>query len=350
MAGKKKKKGRSTVYNNITTPEKLEKVSPENLDLEEGFLAYLQSIGRSEGTVKQYRANLHVFWIWNLENNHNKSFIDLKKRELIKFQNHCSIEWGWSSKRLRTVKATLSSLSNYIENILDDEYEDYRGIVKKIESPADVPVRDKTVFSEKQLKKLLNTLVKNEEYMKACALSLAMNSARRKAEIPRFKVSYFNEDNLICEGALYMTPEKMLTKGGKMLDVYTLAKPFQPYLDLWMKQREEIGLKSDWLFPRFDRDGKCHPKEAISVYVLDSWANQFSEILGENFYWHSIRHFATTKLSEANLPESVIQDLIGWSSSDMVRLYVDTPKSATFEKYFGAEGIRDVKKVTLEEL
>ena len=347
---RKKRKGRSTVYNRITSKEKLKKVSIENKDLEEGFIDYLESVGRSEGTVKQYRSNLHIFWIWNLDNNLNKSFIDLRKRDIIRFQNYCMKEWGWSAKRLRTVKATLSSLSNYIEDILDDEYEDYRAIIRKIESPANEPVREKTVFTAKQLNKLLKILVEREDYMQACALSLAMNSARRKAEIPRFKVSYFDKENLICEGALYMTPEKILTKGGKMLDVYTLAKPFQPYLDLWLKQREELGVKSEWLFPRRDRYGNWIQNDYISTQTLDNWALTFSNILKSNFYWHSIRHYATTMLSEANLPESVIQDLIGWSSSDMVRLYIDTPKSATFEKYFGADGIKDVGQAKLTEL
>lgn len=40
-----------------------------------------------------------------------------------------------------------------------------------------------------------------------------------------------------------------------LLDVYILAKPFQPYLDLWLKQREELGITSDWLFPQY-KDGK----------------------------------------------------------------------------------------------
>ena len=72
--------GRTTVYNEITSKEKLEKVAHENIDLENDFLEYLSSIDRSKGTIKQYRANLHVFWCWNLEFNNNKFFVDLTKR------------------------------------------------------------------------------------------------------------------------------------------------------------------------------------------------------------------------------------------------------------------------------
>lgn len=346
------KEGRTTVYNNITSEDKMEQVNPENIQLENDFLEYLASIDRAKSTIKQYKANLHVFWCWNLEFNKNKFFVDLTKREISKFQSHAMTVWRWSPKRIRTVKATISSLSNYIENILDDEFEGYKPIVRKIESPADVAVRDKSVFSAEELQSLLDKLVESGNYMKACALSLAMNNGRRKAELTRFKVSYFTDDNLICDGALYKTPEKMTTKGrgsrGKLLDVYTLAKPFKPYLDLWLKQRKELGIKSDWLFPKC-KDGEWID-ESIDTVLLDSWGNTFTRMINKPFYWHSIRHYFTTSLLEYNLPESVVQDIVGWQSSDMVRIYDDRSNEAQFEKYFGADGIKQVKETSLEEL
>lgn len=352
----KRREGRTTVYNDITSEEKLAHVNKDNLELENDFLNYLTSVNRSNGTIKQYKANLHVFWCWNLEFNKNKPYVSesrsIGKRDIVRFQHHAISEWGWSPKRLRTVKATLSSLSNFIENILDDEYPEYKSPVNKVESPPDVAVREKTVFKEKQLQKLLDMLVENGEYMKACVLSFAMNSGRRKAEIPRMKVSYFTESNLICEGALYKTPEKVVTKGkgvdGKLLDIYVLAKPFQPYLDLWMAQRKELGIKSEWLFVNFE-NGKW-TREPLRKTTLEYWALAFSRYLSKPFYWHSMRHYLTTKLSESNLPDGIIQDMIGWESADMVRTYVDTEKDKQFEKYFGAEGIRKTHKMSLEEL
>lgn len=349
----RKGEGRSTVYNHIVSDEKLKQVNPDNRELEKDFLEYLSSIGRSKGTIYQYGRNLQIFWIWNLDYNKNKFFIDLKKREFAKFQSHVINEWGWSPKRVRTVKATISSLSNFIENILDDEYEGYKPIIKKIESPANTAVRTKTVFSYDELQKLLDELVEEGEYMKACALALTMNNGRRKAEIPRFKVSYFDKKNLICEGALYKTPEKMVTKGrgiqGKLLDVYTLAKPFQPYLDMWLEERKRQRINSEWLFPASTSQGKWID-EPVSISTLDRWARIFTEKMKRPFYWHSLRHYFTTKLAESNLPESVIQDIIGWESTEMVRIYTDTEKEKTFDKYFGEEGIKDVKATSLTEL
>lgn len=347
-----KKEGRSTVYNKITSEEKMKEINQENLELENDFIEYLESIDRSKGTIKQYKANLHVFWCWNLEFNKDKFFVDLTKREIAKFQNHAINQWGWSPKRVRTVKATISSLSNYIENILDDEYDGYRPIVRKIESPANEPVRTKTVFQMEDLQSLLDKLVEDKEYMKACVVALAMYSGKRKSELTRFKASYFNDENLICNGALYKTPEKIKTKGrgqrGKMLDVYTLAKPFKPYLDLWLKQRKELGITSDWLFPKY-MDAKW-TDEHIEVSTLDSYAKTFSTMLGKPYYWHSLRHWYVTSLSNQGLPDDVIKDITGWADVSMVSVYKDRDTAETLDMYFDENGIKNIEKKSLEDL
>lgn len=346
------KKGRTTVYNDITSEEKMSQVNPENLQLENDFIEYLESVDRAKSTIKQYRAILHVFWCWNLEFNNNKFFVDLTKREIAKFQNHGLNVWGWSPRRVRTVKAVLSSMSNYIENILDDEFEGYRPIVRKIESPANEAVREKTIFTEEELQGLLNVLVERKEYMKACEVALAMYSGKRKAELARFKVSYFNDENLICGGALYKSPEKITSKGrgskGKMIDAYVLAKPFKPYFDLWMKQREELGIESQWLFPMY-KNGEWVDKP-IEISTLDSHAQTFSRITGKNWYHHSLRHWLNSYLLEQNLPESVVQEFFNWSTAEMTHIYDDRTSDSLFEKYFGEEGIKQVEQKGLSDL
>ncbi len=341
---------RSTVYNQISTPEKLEKVNPDNIQLGNDFLEYLTSIDRSRTTVNAYRNDLNIFWCWCLDYNKNKFFVDLSKREIIKFQNHCLNEWQWSPARVRRVKATLSSLSNYIENMLDDEYE-FRPIIRKIESPAACTVRDKTVFEEEQLQFLLDMLVENKQYDKACMLSLAMNNGRRKSELPRMKVSYFTEDNIIY-GSLYKTPETVTTKGrgsrGKQLIVYTLKNGFQKYLDLWLGYRKENDITSEWLIPK--KENGEYLDEQIPISTMDSWAESFSKILGVPFYWHSLRHYFTTACSRSGLPDDVIKNLVGWESNDMVSIYKDIDADEQFAQYFSEDGIKQVEKKSLSEL
>lgn len=342
---------RKTVYNNICTPEKLAQVNSENIQLGNDFLEYLTSIDRAKTTVDSYRADLNVFWVWCFEHNQNKFFVDLTKREIAKFQNWCLNEWKWSPARMRRVKSTLSSLSNYVESMLDDEYEGYRPIIRKIENPAAAPVREKTVLTDEQIQKILDTLVEKKRYDAACMFALGVYSGRRKSELLRMKVSYFTEENIIY-GSLYKTPEKVKTKGrgsrGKLLNVYVLVKPFKPYLDLWLKYREENNITSEWLIPK--KDNGVWVDEPTPITTMDSWADMFSNILGIPVYWHSTRHRFATALSEANVPDSVIQDIIGWESADMCRLYIDTDADVKFAQYFGEEGIKSVEQKSLSDL
>ena len=338
------------MYNNITSSGKLSKLDDQNKYLMTEFLDYLKSVDRAESTIKQYESDMNIFFVWNLELNGNKPFVEISKREYVKFQNHAINEWGWSPKRLRRVKSVISSLSNYIENILDEEKEfsGYRSVIKKIESPVNVSVREKSVFTPEELQELLDALVEKKESEAACALSLAMCSARRKAELTRFKVSYFHERNILF-GSLYKTPEMVVTKGrgskGKMLYLYVLKRPFDPYLRLWLDERKEKGIESEWLFPNMS-----NMDEHVDISTFNTWAKQFSKMIGKDFYWHSMRHYATTEFVKSNLPTNVIQDIIGWESADMVSLYTDISADDNIGKYFDENGIKNTDRASLSDM
>lgn len=342
---------RKTVYNNIASDEKLAQINPDNMTLGNDFIEYLCSIDRAKSTIEAYKADLRVVWILILDLANNRFFVDLSKRDIVKIQNHCLNVLGWSPARMRRVKSLMSSLSNYVESMLDDEFEDYRPIVRKIENPPLCSVREKTVLEDDQLENLLEHLVDTQKYDKACMLAMAMYNGRRKSELPRMKVSYFDEENLIY-GSLYKSPEPVITKGrgsrGKPLTVYTLKNGFQRYLDLWLKYREENGITSEWLIPR-KKDGEWID-EQTPVSTLDSWAESFSKFLGVPFYWHSMRHYFTTACSKSGLPDDVIQMLVGWDDISMVQVYKDLSAEEQFEKYFGEEGIKQVEQKSLSDL
>lgn len=324
--------GRDTKQNKIVTPELLEQVNKQNKELVKDFLMYLRSIDRSETTVEAYRQDLNIIMVFLLQYCDNRFFVDMTKRDIIKFQNWLIEDHGNSPARIRRLKAVVSSMSNYVENVLDDEYPNYRSIVKKIESPVNTPVREKTVMTEEECRMIADTLVERGEIEKACMFSLADNSGRRKSELVRFKTSYFEDENVLY-GSLYRTPEKVKSKGrgkqGKMLNFYVLKKNFDPYLKLWLEEREKRGVDSEWLFPDHD-----DPSEHVDASLLNSWAKTFSKILGKPFYWHALRHRFTTKLSEAGIPDEIIQNILGWADISLVSVYKDRDELADLGKYF----------------
>lgn len=330
---------RKTVHNYIVTEELLSQVNPENIRLKNDFLDYLKSVKRSEGTIAGYDNDLKIFFVYCLEHLGNKPFNKISKRDIISFQNWLVTENQNSPSRVRRLKAAISSLSNYIEAILADDEPDYigfRSIVKKVENPANRPVREKTVLTDEQITTLLDKLTADGKYKEACAVALALFSGRRKSELCRFRVSDFDEDKLVCGGALYKS-SLIKTKGhsgGKYIHCYTLAKDFQPYLDRWMQYRKERGIESEWLLC-----SSVDQNSQITIGTMDRWAEQFSRILDIDFYWHSCRHRFTTYLVRAGIPDSVIQQLVSWESGDMVRVYTDIDAEEQIGMYFSDGGI-----------
>lgn len=338
---------RKTKHNRITDAQSLAEINQENMRLISDFMDYLQSTQKSDTTIAVYRNDLEIAFVWALKYNDNRFFVDWRKRDIVSFQNWLVNVNGNSPARVRRIKATLSSLSNYIENILDTDYPAFRNIIHKIESPVAQPVREKTVLEEEQLDKLLDVLAEKGEHEKACMLALAMCSGRRKSELVRFKTRYFDEENIVF-GSLYKTPELVKTKGrgrGKFIYCYTLVHKFKPYLDAWLEQRAELGISSEWLFPKHS-----NYREPLDATTLNSWAQTFSRILGVDFYWHSLRHYMTTYLSRSGIPDNVIAKLISWESLDMVELYKDITVEETLGEYFGSDGIKTRAATSINDL
>ena len=322
---------RSTKMNSITSPELLRQVNPKNKQLLADFLDYLRSVQRSETTIAGYDNDIQIAWIWCLQNNDNKFFVDWTKRNIVAYQNWLLNNNENSPARIRRLKAALSSLSNYIEGVLDDEFPNFRNIINKVENPVNRPVREKTVWEDEELDDLLEKLVERADYEKACYLALAMYSGRRKSELCRFRVTDFTDERLVCGGALYKSaPIKTKGQGGgKVIPCYTLAKKFKPYLDYWIDYRKRHGIESEWLFPN-----KKNPKEYVPISTINSWSNTFSRISGRPAYIHSLRHYFTTSLAKAGIPDGVIQSIVAWESSDMVRLYTDLDADEQIGMYF----------------
>lgn len=339
--------GRKTKMNSITNEELLEQVNPENMRLKDDFLNYMRATRKSEGTIKQYNSDLKIFFVWVLKYARNKKFQNISKRDIIAFQNWLLYENENSSARVRRLKASISSLSNYCENILaddDPDFEGFRSIVRKIENPPLQMAREKTVWEDEELEKLLDILTEKEKYETACFVALGMYGGRRKSEILRFKVSDFDDDKLTCGGALYKSAP-ILTKGNKYLECYTLAKKFKPYFDNWMNYRKEHGIKSEWLFPN-----PADYTSQRSAESVTSWSDTLTRLTGKFFYVHSLRHFFVSALSRAGIPDNVVVQIIGWSSAEMFNIYNDNSKDDQIAMYFADGEIAAPAKKSFSDL
>lgn len=54
---------RKTVRHIITSDERIDQINPKNKDLVESFLEYLESTGKSSGTIKAYESDLNIAFV-----------------------------------------------------------------------------------------------------------------------------------------------------------------------------------------------------------------------------------------------------------------------------------------------
>jgi len=337
---------RKTVYNNITSEELYNQVSKENKQLVSDCLEWCRAEDKSMETLRVYTSDLRIFFVWNLKNNNNKFFADVDKKDIMKYQNYLMGTLGHSPARIRSLKSALSTLSNYIEVMEDDQYPKFRNIINKIKPPANIKIREKTVLSEDQIKLVLDTLVAEDKLDMACCFALAAASGARKSELLRFKVSHFTKENIIF-GSLYKTPEKIKTKGrgklGKPLNKYVIVNEFQQYFDLWIEKRNKFYTGEE-IFVNLET------KKPVQISTLNSWAKYITKILNTSFYFHSLRHFFCSKLKQNDIPDELIKEIIGWENLEMISVYNDNNVSDDFVKYFNESGIIKKEKKDLSDL
>ena len=319
----------------------------------EMFLEYLKAEGKTQKTLKNYESDLRIFFTWYEVNakfkGKPKGFEKIKVQDIIKFQAKL-LEDGMSINRYSRLKSVVSSLSNYCECVLAEdedfeEYKNFRNVCNKVKKPVKEAVREKTILTNEECQRYLDKLVETERYQMACAFALAWGSGRRKAELLEIKCSHINDKNLKW-GSLYKT-DKIKCKG-KLQEVYILKSKFKPYFDLWMEERERLGVPKeiDDIFIKREHGQWRKSKES----QLNYYADVFSKEMGVNFYFHCLRHQFTTTLLESGIPESVVQQIIGWSSADMISIYDDRDKDDLIGEYFKNGEITSKQKNDLSNL
>lgn len=315
--------GRETFRKVITSPELIEQINPKNKKLVDRYIKNY-STKCSPDTVKVYKSNLNIFFVWNLLENDNKFFVDIKKIDYMDFFDFAVTELQWGSARFANMRATLSSFSNWIEFYFDEEYPTFRNNVKKIERLPKDFVRKKSVFTEEELMGLMDWLGENGEVQQQCLLALMMASGARKSELLRFTTTMIDENNTAFDGLFLEMTEEMRVKGrgvnGKHMQRYIIKDMFLPYYHQWLEKRKEImeknNVEHDYVFIK--QNG-----EPATISVISGWFEKWDKQLDQPFYAHAIRHFWTTYLLGLGVEKELVQELQQWSSDTLVSLYND---------------------------
>jgi integrase len=333
---------RKTFRKVITSDELSEQINPKNRKLIERFIKE-KNTRCSDATITGYTSDLEIFFTWNLLENDDKFFVDIKKIELADFFSYAVDDLKWGSSRFSRMRSCLSSLSIFIEKFYDELYPNFRNLIlKAIELMPKSARRKKTILSEEQVDNLLKHLKDDlDRPNEACLLALAVCSGARKSELLRFDIDIIDENNTAFEGVFIETKEQIKTKGfskeGKMLYKYIIKDLFMPYYNDWLIRRKEIMDKNG-----VEEHNKLFIKgngEPAQVSTIEGWIDKWEKYLGVDFYFHALRHYTCTYLSKIEIESDLIIEIFGWSSSEMYKLYNDL--TAKDRKWKGLGKLKD---------
>jgi len=298
-------------YMNTTDSEAYRKVRPSNKSLLEEFLKYLKSIGRGDGTLREYRFNLKMFFIWNLNHNDNKDFIEITKNDFIKFQNVMRHDWKLRTSSMRNTEAAVSSLANYIAR--SDITEGYVNVFRDIKTKMGQVQSRQIDYSEADIDALLDILTEVGYYREACAVALMAYSGMSNYDALTVPMSCFDKPEVYCKKFYKIQVNDRW--------FYVIKDMFDPYLDNWKEQRKDLCIRSKWLFPASERPSRCLSSRRFRE-SFRFMKNEFDAFV----YWESISQYAIKEFMKLDISYDLLREMSGIDKKDMITMYVSNRK------------------------
>lgn len=292
------------------TDEMWSNVNKEYRDLIDEFIS---SQSHSPKTKKQYTSMLRQFGWFIYESLNNKPIYKIKKRDFIRFLTYLRDERNMSSSSQATRKAAVSSLCNFIENVVMDDYDDedfnpyknFRNFTRGLPAIAKNQVYEKVKVTKEEYEHMMEVLEDDENYLGMTWLAVAFNTGARLSEIVQFKSEI--ADYPIPEGMTYVMSHNVRLKGkgvdGKV-EPYMVNLTALKYIKQWLDMR---GFENEYIFAR-----KYHDKnESLEPSYGDTLCrNVLSNILGRRINAHIFKASAITYLLEQGVPIELVSKFI----------------------------------------
>ncbi|WP_036647749.1 tyrosine-type recombinase/integrase [Paenibacillus pini] len=278
------------------TPIDDEKWQMVNEDYRSLVEEYISVQEHSPKTKEQYKSGLRQFGYYVFKNMNNKPFHKISKRDFLRYISFLRETRKMSSSGINLKKACVSSLCNYIENVVaddDDNYKTFRNFTRGLPAVTKNHVFHKVKISKDDYDLIMKTLIDDENYLGAAWVAFAFNVGARRAEIPQFKAEIAKYP--IPEGSNYVMSHIIRLKGrgedGKQ-EPYMINEEALKYINLWFEKR---GYEHDYIFT-VKYGGQISP-------ISESWTNDFcketlSNILNRRINPHLFKASCVTYLLE----------------------------------------------------
>jgi integrase len=283
-------------------------------------------------TLESYRSALRQFFWFVKENLENKSILDLKGRDYLKYQNSLvRREMSYSAVKFR--RSTISSLNNYIVLYYGDTYETFKNfITKAIASPPRSFVHEKKPLNAEEYELLIKTLEEKEEWQKIAYLQFSYATGCRRAEVRQLlkevvnyplvtkevKTKDENGEEVVKTAKYYVTHEIRCKGKGKIGKIRKLqfSEEAMDAIKKWLEVRGEDDCPYVFV-------SKYREVKQVDESTFNSWCEGFSKIVGRRVHPHQMREKRATDMVVVEGKNiKAAQKLLGHQSQETTNIYV----------------------------
>lgn len=289
------------------TDEKWELVNQEYRELVEEFVSVQN---HSPQTKKQYISGLKQFGWYIKDSMNNKPFYKITKRDFLRYISYLRDNRKMSSSAMGLKKACVSSLCNYVENVIvgEEDYPEYkmfRNFTRGLPAIPKNKVYEKVKVTHDEYQEMMTVLENDENYLGMAWLATAFNVGARRSEIVQFKTEILKYD--FPEESTFIYSHNVRLKGrgedGK-IEPYMINREAIRYMKLWVDNR---GYDHEYIFST-KYNGEL-------MQMSPSWADYFcsnvlSDILGRRINPHLFKASCVTYLLEQGIKLELVSKYV----------------------------------------
>lgn len=276
-----------------------------------------------------YESGLRIFFYWVKQNLNNKSILEIKKKEFVRYLNWLTNR-GLSDSAIKFKKTCVSNICNYVMMMYEDEYPTFRSFVtSEMKVVKTGYVHEKNPLTPDEYIKLCEELEKREEWQKLAYLVFSYSTGCRRAEArqllkevvdykPKEKViTVIDEDGnekkvisksyqthtIRCKGASVVGKPRKLKFGEDAMQ----------WMKKWLEVRGEDDCPYMFVVKTKNKETGGYNTRQVGEDTFNRWCNQlFEKIVGRRVHPHLFRESRATNIVvyEKKSPE-VAQKLLG---------------------------------------
>lgn len=303
--------------------EKVAKINPESKRLLREYKKDMVLRELSPGTIEGYFGDLYQWLIFVLENQENKSVLEIDEDDLTDFFYWCKTE-GNNTRRMRRRYSSISAFYKFLRK--------KRKVAENPMEFVDRPIKDVDVITQtyltvEQIEEMKEKLAATGNLTLEVYALFSLSTMARVNAVSNIKWKQIDFAQRIVTD--------VLEKEGKIVTLYFSEEVRLKLIRL--QQFRELNEIDDGGYVFFSRDKDGHPKP-VSTGTLHSWARKIGRMIGvPTLHPHDFRHSGSQQLKLAGMPLEEISVLLNHESTETTRrhyLQADTQSiRASKDKY-----------------